>query len=142
MDSGSPSSPADATMSLVTDGKCRRTKKGKAFGSPTKKSGKVCWGRLKGNFSHRIIQHKAQHSTEAKARGATAGVKQQGYGDPRGGHVVSSSRQQVDMGYQHQKADRRKRAANDRPPDTNGDCRETHNLEVAPRQTSRAQPAI
>jgi hypothetical protein len=79
VDSGSPSSPVDATSSLVTDDKRRRTMKGKAFGSPTKK--------LANSVGH-TIQHKVQNSTGTKARGTTTGVKQQEFGDSCGGHVA------------------------------------------------------
>jgi hypothetical protein len=74
------------------------------------------------------------HSKGAKARATMAGVKQQGYGDPRGGHVVGSIRQQAGTGNQHQKATRGERKAKNRPPDNDGDCREMRNLKVAPRQ--------
>jgi hypothetical protein len=47
MDSNSLSSPTDATMSLVTDGKRRRMTKGKAFGSPIQKLVKCVGGCLK-----------------------------------------------------------------------------------------------
>jgi hypothetical protein len=44
MKSDSPLSPADATRSLVTNGKIQRMTKGKAFGSPTKNLAKRVGG--------------------------------------------------------------------------------------------------
>jgi hypothetical protein len=86
MNSDSPLSPADATRIRVTDGKRRRKRKGCWF--LNQKSCEGCWWKLKGNFSSHTIQHKAQNSTGKKSHGTMAGVKQQEFGDPCGGHVV------------------------------------------------------
>jgi hypothetical protein len=133
MDSDTTSSPVDAPRSLVTAGKRHRTTKGKPS-VPNQKAGDARWGWRKGNVNHRTIQQKSQKSTEAKAHGMMAGVKQQGYGDPCGGNMVGSSRQKGGMEHHHKKATRMERVAKDRPFKTNGDCRKMGNLEVAPRQ--------
>jgi hypothetical protein len=69
MESDTTTSPAEATRIPIANGKCHQTTRGKVFEN---------W-------------HKVLHSIEAKSYGLMADVEQQGYGGPRGGHVVDSS---------------------------------------------------